>query len=240
MKSYSIRPIGLVLSASPAHNKLFRTSLGGVSLTGCIYVWYIEGASRNILVDSGVDAKSIADQGWHGKEVQSLDKGLGKLGLKPEDIDLVIQTHLHWDHTMLASRFTKAKFLVQKKELAWAGMDDPLWHSVLREWPRTADFEVIEGDYQVEDGIEVLFTPGHTPGGQSVSVNTSKGTAIIEGLCCIDENFDAKIAGNMKVIPPSLHIDVSQAYRSLLRIKESADIIIPIHETRFAFIDRIP
>ena len=57
-------------------------------------------------------------------------------------------------------------------------------------------------------------------------VETTKGKAIITGLCCNAENFPT--GGG--VIAPGVHLDVIQAYESMKRIKEAADIIIPVHD----------
>ena len=242
MKSYSIRPIPLVISSTELSTKCYRYSMGRV-VPGGVHVWFIEGASKNILVDSGASKEIFAAHGaFHRRDVQSLEQGLAKVGLKPEDIDLVIQTHLHWDHVALASKLSKAKFLVQKAELDFARNPHPFEPSGYD--PKLLEglnFEVIEGDYQVEEGINLWFTPGHAPGGQSVVINTAKGTAIIDSLCSIDENFNpSEIKAGLPVIAPATHVDVMQAYESLLRIKEKADILIPQHEVRFVLIDRIP
>jgi len=45
-------------------------------------------------------------------------------------------------------------------------------------------FEVVAGDREVFPGIRVIHLPSHTPGVQAVSVNTSKGQAVISGMCC--------------------------------------------------------
>jgi len=64
------------------------------------------------------------------------------------------------------------------------------------------NFEIIDGDRQIIDGIRVLLTPGHTPGGQSVAIETPKGTAIITGFCCTRENFEPpEEAGTLQFEP---------------------------------------
>ena len=160
--------------------------------------------------------------------------------MKPADINVVIQTHLHADHVSFAHKFTKAKFIVQKAELDFASNPHPIFKT-RPELFADLDFEIINGDYEIADGIKLLFTPGHSPGGQSVAINTVEGTAIIDGLCCCDENYDSKdLPKKVPVIAPTIHTDLMQSYNSLLRIKELADIIIPQYEARFAFIDRVP
>jgi len=100
----------------------------------------------------------------------------------------------------------------------------------------------VNGDCQIEEGLKVLLTPGHTPGGQSVAVDTAKGVAIIDSLCTTDANWDvpASLEERMEVLCPGIHSDPVQAYESLMRIKKMGDIRVPTHEPRFAWIDSIP
>jgi N-acyl homoserine lactone hydrolase len=84
----------------------------------------------------------------------------------------------------------------------------------------------VEGDAEIVPGVSVLLTPGHTPGGQSVVVNTKKGKAVITGFCCNEQNFPA----SGPVVPSGVHLDLIQAYESARRVKETADILIPLHD----------
>jgi N-acyl homoserine lactone hydrolase len=54
---------------------------------------------------------------------------------------------------------------------------------------------------------------------------------VITGFCCINENF---VEGVWPVTPPGIHANAAQAYDSMLKVKEVADIIIPLHESTFA------
>ena len=236
MKHCAIHPIPLWISPSDKSNMTYFANLGqSVCVTG--YIWYIEGGGEKIVVDSGGDTGHLTRIGLPAHDLQSLEAGLAKAGISAEDVDLVIQTHLHFDHTALASRFTKARVMVQKRELdfardphpVWAGLYDPRLFKDLK-------LEVIDGDFKISDDINILFTPGHSPGGQSVSVKTAKGTAVIAGLCSILENYDPPPLPDgtrLAAIAPAIHSDPFQAYDSILRIKELADIILPIHEPSF-------
>ncbi len=84
----------------------------------------------------------------------------------------------------------------------------------------------IDGDANILDGIDVIFSPGHSVGGQSVVVNTSGGRAIITGFCCNDKNFPA----TGPAIAPGVHIDLTEAYDSIQKIRQMADILIPLHD----------
>lgn len=197
------------------------------------YVWYIEGTKEAILVDAGSNSGYAAKLGYSYQEIQTLDSGLGKLGLSPGDIDLVILTHLHYDHVAQASRLPKVRFLVQRDELEFARSPHPVFALA---YPKAffdgLNFEVIDGDTRVCEEVSVLKTPGHTPGGQSVSIKTAQGIAIISGLCTIRENFEP-INKTAPVITPGIHTNPLDAYDSLLRIKEMADIVVPLHDPEY-------
>ena len=98
-------------------------------------------------------------------------------------------------------------------------------------------FDILEGDKEIVRGVKVLLTPGHSPGSQSVAIETEKGIALSTGFCCINENF---IEGVWPVTPPGIHANAVQAYDSMLKVKEIADIIIPLHEPTFAKKEVIP
>lgn len=209
--------------------------LSGIVEPAAFYasIFYIEGARQKILVDAGGSAETLSSRGLPVEHIAYPEEALKKLGVAPGDVDLVICTHLHIDHNTLGASYKRARFIVQKKELEAALNPHPIEAPIFA--PRDSfadlDFEVINGDTQVIDGINILFTPGHTSGGQSVKIDTEKGKVIISGLCTTRYNFSPQELdpGAMPVIPPSIHLDVREAYDSLLRIKREADIIIPLH-----------
>ena len=96
---------------------------------------------------------------------------------------------------------------------------------------------LIRGDYEIYPGISILHTPGHTPGTQSVAVNTKEGKAVIPGFCCTFDTFEepAKVLpeghpfAHWEVFSPSIATDLNQAYNSTLRMKTIADVLLPCH-----------
>ncbi len=94
----------------------------------------------------------------------------------------------------------------------------------------------VQGDTNILDGIDVIFSPGHTVGGQSVMINTKKGKTAITGFCCNDKNFPA----TGPAITPGVHINAIDAYNSAQKIKEVADIIIPLHDISIGKLSSIP
>ena len=209
----------------------------GTRSASVMHIWYIEGPQPKILVDAGGRASTLQEIGINSEEIQPVEIGLAKLGLKPADIDIVIVTHLHLDHIELGHLYKNARFIVQEKELDYARNPHP-WDSCHfdRRYFDGLNFEVIDGDAEIVPGVAVFVTPGHTPGGQSVALDTAKGKAIITGFCCVKETFvqteQMKCQGR-EVAAPGLHQDCRVAYDSVLRVKRMADIILPLHDTAF-------
>ena len=238
-----IRPIPLSEWQMDQSMVTYRLGFSQVAVQ-VAYVWYIEGVKDKILVDAGVSAEYLSQKrGLPARQIQSLESGLGKVGLTPDDIDLVIITHLHSDHVAQGHQFAKAKFLIQKDELEFARNPHV---TVAGQYPREffdgLNFEVIEGDTRICEGISVLSTPGHTPGGQSISIDTAQGKAIISGICSSRVNFEPPEPFNrtMPVFPYGVLVNLFDMYDSLLRIKEAADIIVPIHEPEYIQRSQIP
>lgn len=245
MCKYHIRPIPLCMG--PRGQAYWTYRLNSVQLAGsCLYVWYIEGSQPKILVDAGATAEMYPGHGYPQENIQSLEDGLSKLGLKPNDIEIVILTHLHWDHIALAPKFPNAEFIVQKAELDFARNPHPASAMTGDYSNKIFDdlkLRVIEGDKEIIDGVRVFLTPGHSPGAQSVAVETPKGRAVITGFCSTLANFDPPRYIKEKgfpVVTTGLHLDIRQAYDSGLKVKQIADIILPLHECSFVGKDRIP
>jgi len=243
MSYCAIRPIPLGQWTTDKSMVTYRIDFGQpTTLVG--YVWYIEGPKDKILVDAGVSCEYLSKiRGMPATEIQSLESGLKEFDLTPDDIDLVIITHLHSDHVAEAHKFSKAKFLIQKDELEFARQPHP---TVAAQYPSEffegLNFEAISGDMEICDGISILNTPGHTPGGQSISISTSKGTAIISGICSCRDNFEPPkpFSKDIPVYPFGIFVNLFEMYDSLLRIKEEADIVIPIHDPEYTHIKCIP
>ena len=235
-ETYRIHPIALTQGQRDLSQWTQGMNLG-VPSTSVSYIWYLEGEGPKILVDCGTELSAFEERGFPSERIETPESGLGRLGLKPGDIDIVILTHLHFDHVGFAYLFGNARFIVQKKELEYARRPHP-WDSILYDSSNFdgLNFEVIDGDREIVPGISVFLTPGHTPGGQCVEVSTTGGKAIITGFCCVKETFvqteDMKRKGR-EVAVPALHQDLREVYDSVLRVKRRADIILPLHDPAF-------
>ncbi|GAB5045893.1 N-acyl homoserine lactonase family protein [Thermodesulfovibrio sp. TK110] len=213
-----------------------------------IFSWYIEGGDKNILVDTGEFApRSSTEIEKAVGKVYKFEEGLAKWGLKPEDIDIVIHTHLHNDHCENDSKCVNAKFYVHEKELEQIHNPHPLDfrynEDFITEIESNGQIITLKEDAEILPGIKMIHTPAHTPGGMSVLINTEKGSVLITGFCIIEENLNPppKIVGmGMEVIPPGTLVNSYDAYDILLKTKNMAQMVIPLHEPKYAFLDTIP
>ena len=243
MTTYTIRPIALSEGLREGSQFTYRMNFG-TTLKTASYIWYIDGSQPKTIVDAGATAAMFMERGSRQKDYISVEDGLKKLGLKPEDIESVIVSHLHWDHIALAHLFKKAKFIVQKRELDYARNPHPIdaggYDSSMFEG---LDFEVIDGEKEIMPGVTVFLSPGHTPGGQSVEINTTAGKAIITGFCYVFSNFtqnETMKRRGWEVTVPLAHQDVRDIYDSVIKAKRRADILIGLHDTAFVDKETIP
>lgn len=244
MANLSIRPIPLLIG--PMQTTKFTYMHYFQDLTSIAgFIWYIEGAEKHVLIDAGITVEGgLAMGGPQREKPQTMEEGLAKLGLKPEDIEIIIITHMHKDHMELAHKFTNAKFIIQKKEFEFALNPHPIEEPSYFEksFYDGLDIETVDGDQQIMDGISVMLTPGHSAGSQSVVIDTAKGKAIVTGFCCRDINMypPPEIAEKTPVIALTIHHHLYDTYNNMIKVKEQADIVVSLHEPKYVWVDRIP
>ncbi len=214
-----------------------------------IYAWYLEGGERTVLVDTGEmsPVRSEDREGRIGGRIYTFEEGLARWDLRPEDVDVVIHTHLHNDHCENDFKCENADIYVHEKELERIHDPHPLDYRYLEDFiedvEENGQIHPLNRDREILPGIRVMHTPAHTEGGLTVLVETDAGVAAITGVCVILENFEppAQVrAMEMEVIPPGTAVNPCEAYDIMLRVRDAADILIPLHEPRFASKDTIP
>ena len=100
--------------------------------------------------------------------------GLARHGVAPEDVDLVVHTHLHVDHVGWDGSFPNARYLVHEDDWTFFMDDESLAQRPhLREKVLPlANVELVSGETEVAPGVRLLPTPGHTPGHVSLRIGT--------------------------------------------------------------------
>src|SRR4030042_927535 len=248
MRQYVIHP--LVVGANETDQGIMTYLKGyGKRIWIPSYVFYLEGGPEKILVDTGLEQfmgpPEVEEQ--YGIKVLEFEEALATYGLKPEDIDLIIHTHLHNDHCENDYKCTSAAFYVHQKELERIHNPHPLDfrynEDFILDTEKNGQIKTVDADMEILPGISVIHTPAHTEGGLTVLVDTSRGKAAITGFCVIMENFNPPPrikAMEMEAIPPGTHVNAYEAYDILLKVKKTADILLPLHEPGFASVDTIP
>jgi glyoxylase-like metal-dependent hydrolase (beta-lactamase superfamily II) len=168
-------------------------------------------ALRCLLVETG-DALVLIDNGAGNKEDDKftgiygidnasrdptrwptrIEEALAQLGFAADDVDIVLDTHLHFDHAGGNTRragdggielsFPRARYMTQRGELEWSRIrNERIQASYLAHnfepVVEAGRMDLIDGEVEVVPGISVMRTPGHTPHHQSVFVTSAGETA---------------------------------------------------------------
>ena len=202
----------------------------GTSIWLPIWAFLVQSEEKNILVDTGLDENELMTPAGFteetGLEPKSILELLGDIGLKAEEIDIVINTHLHDDHCGNNALFNKALFYAHKNELAFCRNPHPLDHRYDEYFIEEINFIEVESETEIVPGVKVIPRPGHSVGTLSVEVDTGDGQAIITGFCCNAKNFPV----NGPAVCPGVHVDAIQAWESIQKVKEAGAIILPMHD----------
>lgn len=141
---------------------------------------------KPILVDTGFDHNWIPGirSSAERRPEYELETALARHGFSPDDIDLIIQTHLHWDHTGGMNLFSRARFVIQSRELLY--LQQLPWAEECSfcpaHWlPFLNRFILVNGSAVIRPGLRVYLTGNHTGGHQVVEVTTSDGSYILGG-----------------------------------------------------------
>lgn len=147
---------------------------------------------RNTLVDVGAGEKGDSKfRSIHRLDPLGAEEMLAPAGLRPDEIDRVVLTHLHFDHCGGATEpdgrggwrcaFPRAEFFVQRGEFEFASIPNERTRAAYRpeDWePLVAEGRVrlVEGEAGLDACIRLLPAPGHTPHHQIVLVETAERT----------------------------------------------------------------
>lgn len=129
---------------------------------------------RNILIDSGLPADAPPPPGMPPLEdVRARDvvAQLADLGLRPDDIDILVCTHFDQDHAGHHDAFASAELVVQRRQYESARDGHPRFAAARAHWDHPAlRYRLIDGDTELLPGLTLIETSGHVPGHQSVLV----------------------------------------------------------------------
>ena len=189
--------------------------------------YLIEHPDGRVLFDGGLppsmlepDGWTEMDGGWRMRQDKPLFSQLEEIGLTLSDIDYAVFSHFHFDHIGIANDLQETRLFIQRAEFDQAFADslvpgyfDP---TVYDRFPRE-NIEVIEGDHDIfGDGrVQILSTPGHTLGHQSLLVKLENtGPVILSG------DLHIMAVGRSKRAVAPFNLDSTLTVASMNRVEE--------------------
>jgi glyoxylase-like metal-dependent hydrolase (beta-lactamase superfamily II) len=200
------------------------------------FVWLVRGGGRELLVDTGFSAAMAAKRGR--EHLRCPTEGLKLLGVRANEIQDVVITHLHYDHVGNFDLFPAATLHLQDLEMRYATgrymchecfrgafeLEDVVG-MVRRVYEGRVRFH--EGDGELMPGVSLHLIGGHTMGLQVVRVATRRGAVV---LASDASHFYA----NMEEVRPFPIVwsvaDMVEGYRRLRSLAQSPAHIIPGHD----------
>ena len=166
----------------------------------------VQSSAGLILVDSGQGDKITAEYrtefGMDDGNLR-LEADLRRVGLSPEDVDIVLLTHLHADHcggntryadpsdaeSDIVPTFPNARYLIQRLEIAEASFPNERTrgHYYPENWEplrRTGQLQIVDGDQELAPGVRSVTVPGHTSSMQAVWVEDAGESLLFLGDAC--------------------------------------------------------
>lgn len=193
-----------------------------------------------VLFDTGVSPRAVPGLLRHDPRARFTDEDLlvhrlDALGLTTGDVDLVVLSHLHYDHAGGAELFASSELVAQRDEHAAAHAIAPFMTSFY--YRKNFDlpgyrWRLLDGDTELVPGVTALRSDGHTAGHQSLLVEMPDGAPVILAgdACYWAEHLQTER-------PPGVVWNPQQAYHSIKRLKTIARLtggrVFPAHDPAF-------
>jgi glyoxylase-like metal-dependent hydrolase (beta-lactamase superfamily II) len=147
--------------------------------TGPVYAFAVRTEDGAVLFDTGLGPPHPLIDELYRPSRRELASLLAGAGIDPASVRRIVCSHLHFDHAGANPAFAGVPIVVQRAEREAARAPRYTVPEFV-EFPG-ARYEVLDGDADLGGGIRVLATPGHTPGHQSLAVETEEGNVVLAG-----------------------------------------------------------
>jgi N-acyl homoserine lactone hydrolase len=206
-----------------------------------ITCWLVRTSDALVLFDTGVSPRAVPgllrnDPLARFTEADLLVHRLDSVGLEAGDVDLVVLSHLHYDHAGGAEFFAaRAELCAQKDEYACAHYPPDFfarfYYRKNYDLPG-ARWRLLDGDAELVPGVTVLRTDGHTPGHQSLWVELPEtGPVILTGDACYTrEHLETERVPGV-VWNPTLAAHAVKRLKTLARLTGAR--VFPSHDPHF-------
>ncbi len=151
----------------------------GQPYEAALKILLIQTNQDNILVDTGageLPEKLRKFYKVNRKPEQNLKAQLALHGLKPQDINIIVNTHLHFDHCGNNALFPHTKFIVQAEEYDYALKPERFQEAAYAKelFDFKANRQLTHGEFKLSDEVTLVPTQGHSIGHQSVIIKTAE------------------------------------------------------------------
>ncbi len=151
----------------------------GTPRVEAVYGYLVRHRDGLVLLDTGLGVGDAETEKWYRPQRISLPEALTAHGVGLDEIDLVVNCHLHFDHCggnpLLAGR----PVVCQRQELAAAEAGDYTMEHLIAH--PGATYELLDGEAEIRPGLHVIPTPGHVDGHQSLVVECEDGSLVLAG-----------------------------------------------------------
>lgn len=200
------------------------------------FVWAVVGEKRTFIVDTGFDAEMGKQRGR--ALTRPVEEGLQAIGIRPDSVEDVILTHMHYDHAGNRGLFPKARYHVQDREMAYCtgrcmchpALNHPfapedVTAMVRRVFDGRVQFH--DGNSQVAPGLSVHLVGGHTNGLQVVRVHTRRGWVVLAS----DASHLYANMEQRRPFPAVYNVgDMLEGYTRVYSLADSQSHVIPGHD----------
>lgn len=225
--NYSIKPIVAGSFGYVREDIMFEGGNPAVSHIVPSFIYHISAPGHSYIVDTSFSSaekcRRIMNLWCHRES--DLSGLLLANGVIPDEVESVILTHLHWDHAGNINLFPHASVICQKQDLDFFMTDLSLNQEYRDELVEVADrMTLIDGDFNISSGIILNLVGGHTPGSQTITVQTENGHIIISGDVAMH-----RINVN-KRLPVGLSVDAKKSRLAIEKIVQSGNAVLPSHD----------
>lgn len=136
-------------------------------------------AAGMLLLDTGLGEAGEETDAWYRPVRATIQDALHAVGLSIDDIDLVVNCHLHFDHIGGNPSFGGRPIFCQRGELAAARAADYTVPALVDF--ASARYELLDCEAEIAPGVHIIPTPGHVDGHQSVVLECEDGSIVLAG-----------------------------------------------------------
>ena len=144
-----------------------------------VYGYLIRHDRGLVLLDTGLGRGDAETEAWYRPRRMALPEVLGAVGVTLDEIEVVVNCHLHFDHCGGNPMLPGTPVMCQRSELAVARCGSYTMEHLI-DYPGSR-YDLLEGEAEILPGLHVIPTPGHVAGHQSLVAECRDGSVVLAG-----------------------------------------------------------